>query len=240
MPFRTSTLAALSFAAVSLHSVMSFAQQAIVSLPSADITPKHELFVMQESQIRPFGNKPYWNTTNFYCFGLGYHTELAITTFNLGVPGTGNVSVGQGFKTSLPILTGLLPTSEVTVTFGAMALFSISRFEVGHWVYAHLSGRLPVTRTRLTVGYSHGSRHLFERHNVSSFMAAIEQPLGTDKLNLVAEWFSGEHDLGNFIWGLVFHPNHHWIFVLGHKVPTSGPVFGKDKMAMVTEVGLFF
>lgn len=27
------------------------------------------------------------------------------------------------------------------------------------------------------------------------FIGSVEQPLGADKFNLVAEWFSGEHDL---------------------------------------------
>lgn len=214
------------------------AQQAIVSMPSADVTPKGELFVMQESQVRPWGPKPYWNTTNFYCFGLGSHTEIATTLFNAGVPGTGNVTVAEGFKSAVPILEREAKSLDLHVTAGAMALFSLSGRGTGYWLYALASGRVPFLRTRLALGVSVASSQLYER-DLAAFMASFEQPLWGEKLNLVGEWFSGEHDLGNFIYGVTFHPDHHWIFVLGHKIPTSGP-FGTNKMALIGEVGLFF
>lgn len=120
-----------------------------------------------------------------------------------------------------------------------MAIFSLQGHGYGYWFYSHLSGRLPVLRTRLTLGASHASELLFERE-LTVAMAAVEQPVIQDQLTLVAEWFSGKHDLGNFIYGLSYHPDHSRIFVLGHKIPTSGPEFGANKMAIVGEVGWFF
>jgi hypothetical protein len=227
-------LAAALFVARGAH-----AQQAIVSMPSADVTPKGALFVMQESQVRAWGPKPYWNTTTFYCFGLGYHTEIATTLFNLGVPSNGNVTVAEGFKTAVPILEREAKELDLHVTAGAMALFSLSGKGTGYWLYALASGRLPFLHTRLAVGVSVASEQLYER-NLATFIGSIEQPLWGEKLNVVAEWFSGQHDLGNFIYGVTFHPDHHWIFVLGHKIPTSGDVYGANKMALVGEIGLFF
>jgi hypothetical protein len=58
---------------------------------------------MHESQARPFSPKPYWNTTNFFCYGLGYHAELAVTTFNLGTPYDGRGSVAFGYKALTPL-----------------------------------------------------------------------------------------------------------------------------------------
>ena len=59
-------------------------------------------------------------------------------------------------------------------------------------------------------------------------------------MNLVAEWFSGQHELGNLIAGFTWHPNHTWIFVLGWKVPTRYGSIDVNDMAVVAEVGLFF
>lgn len=120
-----------------------------------------------------------------------------------------------------------------------MALFSLDHRGTGYWLYALASGRIPLVRTRLAIGASAASEQLYERELVA-FTASVEQPLWGEKLNLVAEWFSGEHDLGNFVYGATFHPNHHWVFVVGHEIPTSGPVFGANKMGLVGEIGLFF
>lgn len=64
-------------------------QQAIVTLPSADLTDKGTLFAMKESQLRAWGREPMWNATFFLTYGIGYHTELAATFYNIGVPPTG-------------------------------------------------------------------------------------------------------------------------------------------------------
>ncbi|MCS6901502.1 MAG: hypothetical protein NZX77_17255, partial [Polyangiaceae bacterium] len=96
-------------------------QQAIVSLPSADVTPRGEFFVMQESQVRTWSPKPYWNTTNFWCFGLGYHTELAITTLNIGIPHNPSASLANGFKTALPVLTEELPRADINRSYAPRA-----------------------------------------------------------------------------------------------------------------------
>ena len=64
------------------------AQQAIISLPSADITPGRKLFGMVESQFRPVAPKPYYNSTTFFCFGLDGVVDLRIdarTLFDHGV-----------------------------------------------------------------------------------------------------------------------------------------------------------
>ncbi len=58
------------------------AQQAIVTMPSADVTGPRQLFFMHESQVRVWGDRPYWAGTYFLTYGLGYGTELAATVFD--------------------------------------------------------------------------------------------------------------------------------------------------------------
>jgi hypothetical protein len=217
----------------------AFAQQAIVSMPSADTTPDGEVFVMHESQARPWGPGPYWNSTHFLTFGVGNGFELCATLFNIEAPVTDRPLVALGFKMFRPILKETLPTTELGVTFGMKAMISLVGQGVGHWIYSHLSGRLPVLRTRIAAGLSHATQQLFKVDKLV-FIGSIEQPLFTEKFNVVAEWFSGEHDLGNFIAGFTFHPNHTWIFVAGFKIPTSGPEYGLNKHAFVFEVGAFW
>jgi hypothetical protein len=216
-------------------------QQAIVTLPSADITDKGTVFAMKESQLRAWGEQPMWNATFFLTYGLGYHTELAATFFNIGVPATNEASVALGPKSALPILHDKLPWLDLKLTAGLMGLVSLEAKGLGYWVYTHLSFRLPKLATRLTAGISHGSKVLFLKDNATSFIAAVEQPVPwLHGLTLTAEWFSGSHDLSNFIVGAAYHPDPRLIFVLGYKIPTKDRHFTTEEQALVFEIGAFF
>lgn len=218
------------------------AQQAIVSMPSADNTPKGEFFFMHETQVRPYSPKPYWNTTHFFTYGVSDHVEAAVTLFNVGVPWPKAATIAIGGKANIDLLPKRFAAHELKLTVGMMGLASFEGQGVGYWLYGHVNARVPVLRTRLAAGVSLGTRQLFARDTIC-FIGSVEQPVpGTkEKLNVVAEWFSGDHDLANFIAGLTYHPNHTWIFVAGWKVPTArSDAFRQNKMAAVLEIGAFF
>lgn len=217
------------------------AQQAIVTLPSADITDKRTLFAMKESQLRMWGDQPMWNATFFLTYGIGYHTELAATFFNIGVPSTGHASLAIGSKSALPLFADKLPWLDLKVTAGLMGLVSLDARGVGHWIYTHISFRLLKLQTRLSAGVSQGSKVLFLKDNATSFITAFEQPIPwIHGLTLTGEWFSGSHDLSNLIFGAAYHPNPKLIFVLGYKIPTKDRVFTANEQALVFELGAFF
>lgn len=219
----------------------AFGQQAIVTLPSADITDKRTLFAMKESQLRVWGNEPMWNATFFFTYGIGYHTELAATFFNIGVPATGHASLAVGPKSALPLFADKLPWLDLKITAGLMGLISLDARGAGHWIYTHLSFRLPKLATRISAGVSHGSAVLFLKEDATSFITAIEQPIPwLHGLTLTAEWFSGSHDLSNLIFGAAYHPNPKLIFVLGYKIPTKDRIFTTGEQALVFEIGAFF
>ncbi|MFO0628833.1 MAG: hypothetical protein U0325_24880 [Polyangiales bacterium] len=225
---------------------VAHAQQAIVTMPSADITGPRQLFFMHESQLRPWGGRPYWAGTYFLTYGLGYGTELAATVFDQGVypnGGTGNTSLALGFKSAVRLFSREAPTWQLQLTFGAMAVTSLNDGSVGGWIYALHSLRLPALRTRLAVGVSYATEQLYGPGvREFSLIASIEQPLpipGVRGLSFVAEWFSGQHELSNFIFGLTWHPNPTWIFVLGWKIPTRYNTVDVNDMAAVAEVGFF-
>ncbi|MFO0577575.1 MAG: hypothetical protein U1A78_26520 [Polyangia bacterium] len=218
----------------------AYAQQAIVTLPSADITDRGTLFAMKESQLRAWGDEPMWNATFFITYGIGYHTELAATFFNIGVPSTGHASMAVGSKSALPLFADKLPWLDLKITAGLMGLISLDSRGAGHWLYTHLSFRLPKLETRLSAGASHGSEVLFLKKDATSFITAIEQPIPwLHGLTLTAEWFSGSHDLSNLIFGAAYHPNPKVIFVLGYKIPTKDRVFSTGEQALVFEIGAF-
>lgn len=213
----------------------TYAQQAIVNMPSADITPKGKHFLMHETQTRPWNPSRYWLATNFYAYGIGHATELAVTSYNAGSPKSPDFSTGIGFKSAPQILKGKWADREVKQTFGSMLVANHRGLGVGHFTYTHTSFRLPKLETRLTAGAWAGTRQLFRR-NTGNVLAGIEQPVG-HKMILLAEWFGGNHDFGFFIPGVLFHPAKDQFIVVAYKIPNN-PRNGSP--GFVLEYGLVF
>lgn len=210
------------------------AQQAIINMPSADITPKGQGFVMHETQFRPFqaGAYRYWYGTNFFTYGVGANTELAVTSYNAGVPSASNQNVGVGFKSAIPIGHD---TRERKVTVGSMGLWNYSGKGVGNFSYAHYSWRLPHARTRLTMGGWFGTEELFKK-NSANVLGGIEHPVNK-RFILMAEWFAGNHDLGFFIPGVLYHPTPRQIIVVAYKIANNSR---NGAGGFVVEYGFFF
>jgi hypothetical protein len=214
-----------------------YGQQAIINMPSADITPRDKNFFMHESQWRQWKPSPYWYGTHFFCRGVGHATELAVTSYNAGAPGAENFVTGVGFKSAPQLFSVEHPEREVKLTVGQMTLFSHRAQGLGAFAYAHLSMRLPRWKTRLTGGGWAGTKQLLKR-NTGDFLAGLEQPLDSKgHYVLVNEWFRGRHDLGFFITGLLFHPNKRDIVVVAYKF-ANRPENGKN--GIVLEYGLIF
>lgn len=212
------------------------AQQAIVNLPSADITPKGQHFLMHEMQTRPFGDNRFWYGTNFYCYGVGKNTELAVTTYNSGTPQALNENVGVGFKTAVPLFAGSHPNREIKWTFGKMTTYNLRGRGMGGFVYTHGSFRLPKLQTRLTAGVSGGSRTLFKKNTVHA-ITGFEHPIIKHRLYAIGEWFSGRHDFGFFTPGVLFHPKtERQVIVVAYKIANNR---ANGANGLVFEYGMF-
>jgi hypothetical protein len=228
----------LSCVAVGLIAALAaYGQQAIVNMPSADITPKGKNFYMHESQWRQWNPGRYWYGTNFYCFGVGKETELTVTNWNAGGPATANFSTGVGFKSSPQFWKEKRPEQEFKFTIGQKVVMNHRGLGVGSFTYSHLSFRLPKLRTRLTGGGWAGTKQLFKR-NTGNVLMGWEHPFDKKgRYVWVNEWFRGRHDFGFYITGLLYHPNKQHIIVAAYKFANT-PANGKN--GLVLEYGLFF
>ncbi|MDP3278791.1 MAG: hypothetical protein Q8Q09_26605 [Deltaproteobacteria bacterium] len=217
-------------------------------MPAADTTADRQFFLMHESQLRLWGRSPYWSGTYFLTYGVGSHTEVALTLFDVGVDRHGalygNTTLAAGFKSVLPFARASAPELELGLITGAMALSSLRDGSFGGWMYAIPTFRLPLLRTRISAGVSYASEQLYgQGYNQFSFAASIEQPLpipGTRGFSLVAEWFSGSHELSNLIVGATWHLHPALILVLGWKIPTRDQFFHLNEQALVAEIGVYF
>lgn len=195
------------------------AQQTIFNVPSADVTPEGRLFLQHESQFRGWKPGRFLSNTEYSSYGLGHNTELDMTLFNVNVPASDNITLGVGFKTAIPLLEKKLPDEEVKLTVGSMLPISLQGDGVGNWSYSHLSARLPKVKTRLTAGVSVGTRQIFGR-NAVAFIGGVEQPLGK-RMNVVADWYSGTHNLGLFIPGVSVNLLKDTNLYLGYQIPNT-------------------
>jgi len=229
MPLRT-------FLALVLASTGSLrAQSVIISAPSVDITPKGEVMVAHESQINRFsGGRSYWNSFTFGTVGLGRNTEFAATLYGVGRPASGNNALGIGLKhRALNIHTR--SGWHIESTAGFMIPFSLSGRGTGYWAYSNAGVRLPKTKTRLTAGPGYGTRQIFGRDTYST-MLGLEQPLNRHFM-IVADYFSGTHDLAAAIGGIAWIPKPHVIVIFAHKIPNNA---ASGKPAPLIEVTYTF
>ncbi|MEY4167490.1 MAG: hypothetical protein RIR52_1314 [Acidobacteriota bacterium] len=217
-----------------LSAVEAKAQQAIINMPSADITPRGQVFLMHETQTRGWEPGRYWYGTNFLTYGVGKGTELALTTYNSGLPRVPNTAVGVGFKTGLPLFRGSRVVREAQLTLGQMIIFSTTGRGIGSFSYGHGSFRLPRAGTRITAGISGGTDELFKKDTVH-FIGGVEHRIGR-RWMVTTEWFSGRHDFGFVTPGILYHPTSRTVIVAGYKIPNHR---SNGKAGFVFEFGIF-
>jgi hypothetical protein len=223
VPMQLVAIAGISLCASTLTSNV-WAQSVVASVPNTDVTTTGIAMIAHESQGSVKAGKPYWNSFTFGTVGVARNVELAATLYGIGSP-LGKVAVAVGYKQRVEFA----PKSpwEPTFAFGPMFPVSLSGEGVGIWTYGALSVRLPTLRTRFTAGPSYGTRQIFGYTSLHMF-AAIEQPL-SKQVSLIADWFSGVHDLGAAVTAVQWNVSHSFIIIAGVKIPNSeraGPVAG--------------
>lgn len=196
------------------------AQQTIFNVPSADITDKSKIYMEQESQFRPWEHHAYWLGAEYAAYGVGHNSEIDLTLYNVSAPHSGNISLGAGFKSAIPLFKGEFPEEEFKATIGTQIVPSLQDHGCGVWTYGHLSGRIPGLKTRLTAGISGGTHQLFGRNTIH-FIGGVEQPV-TKNFALIADWFSGTQSEGWFTSGFsyTFQKSQTSVFA-GYQIPNS-------------------
>jgi hypothetical protein len=201
-------------ALLALSSQQALAQQTILNVPSSSILEKDQNFFEHESQFKTSDPDQFLNLTNYYARGIGHDTEIDVTQFNIGTPASKNASLGIGTKTSFALDKN--SPYEPSVILGVMAPFSLQGEGVGHWIYSTLNVYLPQTKTRLTAGFSSGSKQIFGE-DVKSFIGGIEQEI-SEKLGLYVDWYSGNHALGVGAFALGYSFSDNFVIYGGYQV----------------------
>ncbi len=209
-----------------------YTQSLIVGIPSSKAAQKYHLEMTHLSQWN-FWDKPRkWSNSNFFCFGIGYNSELTIIFNNITNKGSDNLAIGIGAK-KVFLLKKEKNIFEHKFTVGSNLLYSTVRKKMGVWAYSHYSFRIPVIHTRLTAGFNYGQSQIFgfqrvlndnnqfilKPRNKITFIGGFEQPIVKD-FSVIGDWYSGTHDLAAFIIAAQIDIWHN-VLILGYKIPNN-------------------
>jgi hypothetical protein len=241
-------------------------QSLLVGIPSADVAKTGHIEFTHESQWGRKDGQLDWNSFNFLTYGVSARTEVAVSLINVSSPGSGNVAVGVGYKTVVPLGKAREATGrwhERKLSLGQMVYAATStpaitdplagRDRIGGWVYGHLSGRHRTARTRLTAGLSYGSSHVFGLRSVTMTpdgtpavtLLRPNTPLSvmagleqpiTKHVSFVMDWFSGNHDIAALIPAVQLNLGRQ-VVILGYKRANDQRT---GSNALVTELMLHF
>ncbi len=230
-----------------LFSLPAWGQQTIFNVPSADIAVNRDWFFQHQTTTRVWNPGRSWVQTNAYGYGIGHYIELDATLFNLDVKDPKDSTLSFGFKASLPILGekarfGKKSKLPLRLVVGDMFEFTERPFDPtrlrnpheGNWMYAMLNTEVPHSKTRLTAGFSDGTKILFGTRS-NGFLGGVEQPLSS-RWTFQIDWFSGHHELAYWIPGVVYRFQERWMLSLGLQVPNRSTVGAK---AIIVELTRF-
>jgi len=216
-------------------SLTANAQQTIFDVPSADVTDKGHVYLESESQFRFWHPGAFWGGTEYFAYGVGFNTDVESTLYNVSDPHSDNISLGLGFKSFIPLLKSQLPNTELKLTIGDQVVPSLQGHGLGDWTYTHLSGRLPIIKTRLTAGISAGTSQIFGRDTVH-FIGGYEQPI-TKNFSIIGDYFSGAQALGYFINGISYALPVNYTLFAGYQIPNARRI---GKSGFVFELAKIF
>jgi hypothetical protein len=197
----------------------ALSQQTIFNVPSPDTLPRGKVFIQHESQFRAWNPDRFWLGTEYLAIGAGANTEIDATLFNLRAPNAGSPVLAVGFKKGFPVCAERWPSREFKLIVGQMLPITLGDGGVGNWSYATISGRLPRLKTRISGGYSTGTRQLFGR-TTAGFIGTYEQPM-TKNFSLIGDWYSGTHANGLFIPGFSYAFPKQVTLYGGYQIPNN-------------------
>lgn len=176
------------------------AQQTIITVPSSELVPTGDLFLKDSNRFGTFSNGTNVSVTPSVTLGTGWGTQLST-----GVSTSLDRNKRGLVKNDLSIKKVWFLGNSTRLTTGAtVSPYLNQAVHPDTFIYAHLSQKIPKTRTTLTAGaYMNGSRHFLDTGGV---ILGVEQVLISNKLRLAADWMSGQDSLGRMGVGLKYRP----------------------------------
>ena len=187
---------AIATIVLSLVAAAAFAQQTIFNVPTADVLDKGKVYVENDDLWRP--QDPHFATFTIRgVSGFGANVEGGVNVGGLVTPGRSAPTATAAVKWQ-PLKVG-----GFALTTGAHGLFFLHGSKDGDpagFFYAHGAYTFS-TNTRLTAGGWVATPDYAAPKTTRGALAGLEQKL-VERLNLIADWYSGENGIGYFTPGV--------------------------------------
>ena len=170
----------------------ALAQQTIFNVPTADVLDRGKVYLEEDTLWRP-QDPGFAVFTLRGVYGLGGRVEAGVNLGGFLEPGR-SIPVGIAAVKWQPLKVG-----NFALTTGAHGLFFLRGAEDGDpsgQFYAHGSYAFP-THTRITAGGWVATSGYAAAKTTGGALAGLEQKLA-DRLNLIADWYSGKNGIGYF------------------------------------------
>ncbi|MDQ5847219.1 MAG: hypothetical protein M3539_18180 [Acidobacteriota bacterium] len=197
--------AAIFLGVILIGPIEARSQQTIFSVPTTDVLERGKVYAQLDVSFKPIASETVGRFSSLIprvVIGVGRNVEVGL---NL----TGNVQPGLDTTT-------LVPTAKwrpyqgkgngLALVVGDNLFIPIRNpgYKIGNYFYVELSKTFE-SRTRVTIGGYHFTRHIVAPANRAGGQVGFEQPLDK-KLTFGADWFTGKHSAGYFTPGLIFKP----------------------------------
>lgn len=205
------------------------AQQTIFNVPSADVLDKGKLYLELDLQI--IECQPSASFTPRPVYGAGHDIEIGVNLSSFTTPGPGTIAVVPTLKWKI------MDEKKTGVTFlvGDHLYLPVHNrtYDIGNYVYAEAAKSFP-THTRIGVGVYDFSASVVASGNRAGVQASIEQTI-TKRLNVDADWYSGNSSVGYFTPGIVYKVSNPITFYAGYEIGNYGVSSGN--YALLLELG---
>lgn len=211
---------ALSISIVCLASMQSHAQETYFNVSESEITAKKKILVQQQVDI-----SEQLRASTTFNYGLGRNWEIGFNLYNVNYQPSLKHFARNDSSTQMPYAPLLLLNAQKVFELTDNLLIGIGgqgganltpvhgRSRLVGYGYANLAGSFKEDHYRWSVGsYASHARFLGGQSQMG-FQAGFDAGIFYEKLHLLGDWVSGQHEMGQLVVGLeVF---------LGKKVPLA-------------------
>lgn len=229
--------AAIFLGVILIGPIEAQAQQTIFSVPTTDVLERGKVYAELDVSFKPIASKPVAEFSSFtprVVVGAGRGVEVGLNI-------TGNVQPGLDTTTLVPTAKWKFyqgTDNGLALVVGNNLFIPVRNraYKIGNYFYVEFSKTFE-SRTRVTIGGYHFTRHVVAPANRAGGQFGFEQPLDK-KLTIAADWFTGKHSAGYFTPGFIFKPSSRLTGYAGYSIGNQDLSRGNHFFLM--EVGYNF
>ena len=198
-----------SFLLVVFVSHTTYAQESYFNVPESDVAEKSKFTVQQQFNIQDF-----YRSLTTIDYGLGKDFEIGANLLNLDYyPSTRSFQHNDSSTVSAyaPLL--LINAQKIFklgsgfhIGLGGQAGYNLTpdkgQHQFVHYVYANLNKSLYKDHYKITAGLYNGHVRYLGGGQLVGFQTGFDAGIFYQKLHLLGDWISGQHDVGQLGLGL--------------------------------------